>query len=63
MKKSIHKLNLKKRVVIVLNGNDAQHLHGGREAASLPLFTCNGSCEPTCFCPSPPFTLGCPVKP
>lgn len=59
MKKNIKKLELKKRTVASLNRDAQQLLNGGAAAASQPIFTCNGSCVGTCFCPSPPVTNSC----
>jgi hypothetical protein len=63
MKKHIKKLQLGKRTISSLNLIEKQFVNTGAAAASRPVFTCNGSCTPTCFCPSPPVTLDCPVKP
>lgn len=59
MKKNIKKLQFNKRTVATLNNGDQQFIKGGIQAASRPLFTCNGSCVGTCFCPSPPVTQTC----
>lgn len=58
MKKNIKKLQFKKRTVSALNHEKQQRAIGGA-TGSRPMFTCNGSCVGTCFCPSPPVTETC----
>ncbi|MBL7726240.1 MAG: class I lanthipeptide [Dinghuibacter sp.] len=52
--KQTKKLRFKKSIVVLLNQRHQEQVHGGKQAATQPFYTCRVECFPeTWLCPPP----------